>query len=64
MTLANVNIPHYDHYVSSILCYSMFQSLDASLGLKDLSCIQYAQYLKLVVNKPQNLTFPRKIKNR
>ena len=23
----------------------MFQSLDASLGLKDLPCIQYAQYL-------------------
>ena len=31
--------------VSSILCYSMFQSLDASLGLKDLSCTHDAQYL-------------------
>ena len=30
--------------VSSISCYFIFQSLDASLGLKDLSCILYARY--------------------
>ena len=47
-----------EQIVSSISCYFMVQSRDTSLGLKDPSCLHYAQYLCYVTMTPPSNELP------
>jgi hypothetical protein len=53
-SLLSLNI----HILSSISCYFIFQSLDASLGLKDLSYIHFARYHCYVIVTPHSNDLP------